>query len=383
MSACRLTLFVLFALGPFTLSNAKRASLVLLPDAAANGAVCLDGSPPGYYMRRGLASSKWILHLEGGGWCAPLEACVQRSTTALGSSKSWPPSSEFEGFLSDNPLRNPNFFDWNVVYIMYCDGASFSGNVDTPVTWNSTTTIYFRGWRVLNAVLESLLDAGMKEASEVILTGCSAGGLATYIHADYVGGFIPPQAKYRALSDAGYFLDIPTMYGNMSFEEGVKDLITLQNCTALNAECVEVYSGQDQWKCLFAPYTIQYIKTPVFILNSDYDTAQLAGIVDLPCLPPNCTAQQMKYFYEFRTQFLSALEPAIQSDSIGIFIDSCLQHCQTLTDNTWNDIRVNGSSMREAFEAWYKGKPLQYIDCAYPCNPTCPDVTMFPSNIKL
>eukprot|EP00731_Ephydatia_muelleri_P030436 Em0021g959a len=110
---------------------------------------------------------------------------------------------------------------------MYCDGASFSGNVDTPVPWNSTTTIYFRGLKVLNAVLQSLLDAGMKDASEVILTGCSAGGLATYIHADYVAGFIPPQAKYRALSDAGYFLDIPTIYGNMSFEEGVKNLLTL------------------------------------------------------------------------------------------------------------------------------------------------------------
>lgn len=379
------TLFLFVALCyPFVLCNAKNATLVLLPAAAAKGAVCLDGSAPGYYMRSGEGSSnKWILHLEGGGWCSTVEACVERSATFLGSSKSWLPSYEFDGFLSDNAQSNPDFYDWNMVYIMYCDGASFSGNVDAPVPWNSTTTIYFRGWKILNAVLESLLDAGMKDASEVILTGCSAGGLATYIHADYVAGFIPQQAKYRALSDAGYFLDIPTIYGNLSFEEGVRDLLTLQNCTALNEECVKAYSSQDQWKCLFAPYSIQYIKTPVFILNSDYDTAQLAGILDLPCLPPNCTAKQMEFFYKFRTQFLSALEPATHNDHIGIFVDSCLQHCQTLTDNTWNDIMVEGSSMREAFELWYEGKPLQYIDCAYPCNPTCPEATTLPANIKI
>ena len=81
-------------------------------------------------MRSGEGSSnKWILHLEGGGWCSTVEACVERSATFLGSSKSWLPSYEFDGFLSDNAQSNPDFYDWNMVYIMYCDGASFSGNV--------------------------------------------------------------------------------------------------------------------------------------------------------------------------------------------------------------------------------------------------------------
>ena len=32
---------------------AKEANLVLLKDAVKDGAVCLDGSPPGYYYRKG------------------------------------------------------------------------------------------------------------------------------------------------------------------------------------------------------------------------------------------------------------------------------------------------------------------------------------------
>ena len=65
------------------------------------------------------------------------------------------------------------------------------------------TKLYFRGFPILQAVLESLMDKGMKNAQEVILTGCSAGGLATYIHADYVASMLPPSVKYHAIADAG------------------------------------------------------------------------------------------------------------------------------------------------------------------------------------
>lgn len=35
------------------------------------------------------------------------------------------------------------------------------------------TKIYFRGFRILNAVLDHLKTIGLKDAKEVILTGCS------------------------------------------------------------------------------------------------------------------------------------------------------------------------------------------------------------------
>lgn len=41
--------------------------LVLLEDAATRyGAVSLDGSPAGYYIRRGAEARKWIVHQTGG-----------------------------------------------------------------------------------------------------------------------------------------------------------------------------------------------------------------------------------------------------------------------------------------------------------------------------
>jgi hypothetical protein len=56
------------------------ATAVLLTDAAARGAVCLDGTPQRYWIEQGSAAnaSKWAVHFMGGGWCesvADVRAC--------------------------------------------------------------------------------------------------------------------------------------------------------------------------------------------------------------------------------------------------------------------------------------------------------------------
>ncbi len=67
--------------------------------------------------------------MQGGGWCYDEVLCLERSKSSLGSSKSWPPSMSLGGFLSSDRSVNPDFYEWNVAYIRYCDGASFAGDV--------------------------------------------------------------------------------------------------------------------------------------------------------------------------------------------------------------------------------------------------------------
>ena len=69
--------------------------------------------------------------------------------------------------------------------------------------------------RVLDANIASLLQTkGLRDASAVVLSGHSAGGLATYHHADYVRASLPADLKfYAAVPDAGFFLDHPTTAG--------------------------------------------------------------------------------------------------------------------------------------------------------------------------
>ncbi len=68
------------------------------------------------------------------------------------------------------------------------------------VNWKGTD-LHFRGFRILELAVESVKALG--NFSEVILTGCSAGGLATYIHTDYVASKFPAGTTFHAIADAG------------------------------------------------------------------------------------------------------------------------------------------------------------------------------------
>jgi hypothetical protein len=52
-------------------------------------AKCLDGTPAYYYLREAISTanaSKFVIHIQGGGWCDTLDNCLSRSQTNLGSS---------------------------------------------------------------------------------------------------------------------------------------------------------------------------------------------------------------------------------------------------------------------------------------------------------
>ena len=49
----------------------------------------------------------------------------------IGSSQDYPDiltSSEFNYYLSDYPIINPLMYNWNTVYVRYCDGSSYAGD---------------------------------------------------------------------------------------------------------------------------------------------------------------------------------------------------------------------------------------------------------------
>ena len=55
-------------------------------------------------------------------------------------------------------------------------------------------------------MVADLLAQGLGAASDVVVSGCSAGGLATYLHVDRWAAALP-KAKVRGLPDSGFFLD--------------------------------------------------------------------------------------------------------------------------------------------------------------------------------
>lgn len=142
-------------------------------------AVCLDGSPYSYYISQGSASAKFYLNHQGGGWCQDVNECAQRAQTALGSSTSWGPNVSMADGMSREPTANPLMNNWTFVYLPYCDGGSFAG--DSSCT--TPTQLYFHGLKIRQAVAASLTQSyGWESATDLVVGGCSAGGLAAYLH---------------------------------------------------------------------------------------------------------------------------------------------------------------------------------------------------------
>ncbi|XP_065888301.1 uncharacterized protein [Dysidea avara] len=369
---------VVFFLLLFTCGLAVDLSLTLVTDALDEGAVCLDGSPPGYYLRKGSTDpNKWIIHMEGGGYCSDENDCVKRSFTDLGSSKKWIQTIGVAGFLSDDCSENPHFCGWTVAFIPYCDGGIYSGNIIHPVKVG-IHTIYFRGIRILDTVISALLTVGVSNAEHVILTGCSAGGLSTYLHADRVRKMIPSNIPMHAIADAGYFIDVPNTHGQHVSQDHGKYIFKMQNASGgMNQDCIAANSKtNEEWKCGSVQFSYQYIKSPIFTYNSAFDTWQLANILELGCLPPKCSEEQMKQLEHYGQEFMAAVSPAIQSPTNGAFIDSCLIHCQSLSTASWTKFKVDNQTVGDTFYAWMTGNDAVYkskvVDCAFPCNPTCP-----------
>lgn len=220
--------------------------LVMMDDKGLSGmgAVCLDGTDAGFYFSPYSGGdenkNKWQLYFQGGGWWVPrdaLLACwcallklmrspvvqVLRRDGLLGSLerragliqnlgqdciRGWHHVRQLQDqpgmrvlcalFVgstraADKSARPPvqDYCNFNRVHMAYCDGNSFSGNAFDPITVNGKK-IYFRGKRIIDAILQTLTEKYNFGAAEtVLLTGCSAGGLATYLHTDYVASMLP------------------------------------------------------------------------------------------------------------------------------------------------------------------------------------------------
>eukprot|EP00052_Salpingoeca_macrocollata_P022792 m.199059 g.199059 ORF g.199059 m.199059 type:complete len:390 (-) comp21892_c0_seq5:88-1257(-) len=353
---------------------------VLLKEAAASkGAVCLDGTPGAYYIHRGSGSgaNKWILFLQGGGWCESEQDCYSRSSSALGSSASYGPTftpsyEGGDGLLGTDPTTNPDFYNWNLVYAMYCDGASFAGDQAEPIIVNGKK-IYFRGWRVLNAILTDLMSKGMASAERAILGGCSAGGLAAYQHCDYFASLLP-NAHVRCIADAGYFPDFKTPRGVYHVREAYTTVYTMQNVSGgINQGCIQALPPTEQAKCFFPMYMINYLKTPIFALNSGYDSWQTKadwfwGVKDYnDCASDltKCNASQLAVVQDYHQMFLATLQPILNSSTHGAYIDSCFAHCQS---SKWSTgVTIANTTRQQAFSAWYSGTSVKLVDCPWPC----------------
>ncbi|XP_019164513.1 PREDICTED: pectin acetylesterase 8-like [Ipomoea nil] len=327
-------------------------------NATAKGAVCLDGTPSAYYFQQGQGegANNWLIFLQGGGWCVNQTDCLSRATYGggSGSTKNLRQSIQFGDFLSNSSTYNPDFYNWNRVYVPYCDGSSFTGDIEAP---DSVTNVTYRGARIFKATMDDLLSRGMDCAQNALLSGSSAGGLAAMIHCDRFRELLPLFARVKCLPLAAYFVHEEKLPGSRYFELAFDGLINLHGSAGmLPPLCTSTMSRPSL--CLFPQYLLQFVTTPVFIAMSSFDQIQIKWNLfreDEVCLvSQNCTDDQKEAIQELRYDVLAALPKALPLFR-GIWIMNCIAHefpyhsrLKVIGDKTFADI----------FSDWY-------FDCNY------------------
>ncbi|VFQ97032.1 unnamed protein product [Cuscuta campestris] len=352
--------------GPAAASS--NASLTLLKADVMNdpmAPVCLDGTPGAYYHSPGDGAGvdNWLIFIEGGGWCSSAEECKSRATYALGSTNNSLPSMSFGHILSPNANGNPDFCNWNRIYVRYCDGSSFTSGVQGA---DPRTNVTYRGAMIFRAIMEDLLAKGMSNAKNAILSGSSVGGLAVIIHCDRFRSFLPASARVKCLADSAYFLHPENLIGDKLFDTTFEGLVNLQ--------------------CFFPQYILQTVETPLFIVMSSFDLIQikfnLSPEHESCLLNKNCTLDDELAMIEgLRLDLLASLPIASPSSSRGMWITSCMTH--ELTVYSWIApilLKIDGNrTYPQVFGDWfYDRRATQVIDMS----PEAKNCTQYGIHIK-
>lgn len=382
--------------------------LVLLEDAMhQTGARCLDGSPAGYYYSpgRGPGKKQWLIFLQGGAWCDSVADCSKRAKSKAGSTKYWTANSMDEGFwkYGDAIWNDQEFRMFHRVVVIYCDGASFSGNVEAPIN-TGTQLLYSRGARILTAVSKSLLhERGMASAESVLLTGCSAGGLASILHAEKLQRLLPSSvSKFRVATFSGMFAEHSNVNGDPIFLDNMMRVFKLHNMSAsLPKACIDDQPDGLGWRCLFAIPALKHVTVPVFLVQSMYDSWQTSCVLtasNSSCAGVDgwrlcgsdlemCSRQQMAVINRFRDEQINTLVDSgfFSRAGNGAFLHSCHSHCAGvgMAAATWSTLSQDGVVMQQAVHRWWATPVVEpsnkhtYWPCRkysrkpYSCNPSC------------
>eukprot|EP01032_Pedospumella_encystans_P021764 gene21764-24680_t len=357
-------------------------------------AKCLDGSKPAYYYRagHGEGKDKWIVFFEGGGWCYDLEQCYLRSKTILGSSKDYTPTLDNEVlkfYLSNSEQTNPLMHNWNTVLVKYCDGSSYAGDA---IQSYKGRDIYFKGRINRDETIRSLFYSefkphadqpntsykshNMSSASEVVIGGCSAGALGIFMGLDSMADLVRSTAKkfanphlvVRGFSDSGFFLEHTSNYrakmthhaygkddavtaNSMRHNQGqnimdyatcMRDLFNFMNLSGgVNQGCIrkqQLLQGRQanhsfgvESNCVFAANLAPHIKTPMFLLQPQYDYWQILHIFSQAYTAPEVNAYGRNLVSQLKVSLFHEAHPGH-----GVFIDSCAHHCTSCSDETEN-----------------------------------------------
>jgi hypothetical protein len=330
---------------------AKEFSLVKLPSSTPVGGKCLDGTSAGFYIREGVDPSRFIIHLEGGGSCSTRLDCADTATSNLGSSTNW--TNALDPFqVANNKLlnekcdENPEFCNGLTVYVPYCTGDVHIGT--RTKASNETWGFHFDGYHNFVAIIDMLIaDYGLGDATQVLLTGVSAGGIGVFHNIDYLADRLP-SAVVKGAPIAGWYLPGPhptdpsSMYVFSDYQNFVAgttgndvenpfETSLWGSNENLPQDCITDF-GENFLACTTVHNLYRYIKSSLYIIQSQYDPQHIFYFGGVP-LKLDYNETDLAYVSFIGDATRASLEQIINNEAYamkphpdGIYAASCLNH---------------------------------------------------------
>ena len=227
---------------------------------------------------------------------------------------------------------------------------------------------HFQGHNIVNAVFQEIKNFTV---TELILTGCSAGGIGTFGNCDFAAETFP-DAMVACRPEAGWFgLPIatydeftksitPADPHHFSTINWTAQIETYTPQTEAYKTCVQkadfdakdVCANNAEKCCQSVPYIYPYLKTPIFVSENSADSYQC--FTQGRC-PHSMTKDVEDYVLYLRNLLTMSMGKKVvnggKKDQDGLFAPACLAHAMHWNDSP--DATVEGKNLQQAFGDWY------------------------------
>ncbi len=362
----------------------KAPQMIFANLAATPKAACNDGSPAVFLFRKGfgVAASRWVIYIDGGGQCYNQKSCIGRQKThpesflssvpySTGAEKFTPNA----GILSPNPALNPDFYDANKVQISYCSSDYWMGEKDGNTALTSAQILasqdvknwYFDGHGIIQAVIQMLQQQyGLNNATDVLFAGGSAGAVGVFMNADFVSGLLPVTTRFVALPDSGYAL---SSYPDYNPATGGDDPLPTTDQNVLkdgqslwgsigDFDCAyasqQAHTGAANLSCDYPDVLVQNgtYRIPLFI-RSSYQDSTILGTYNIK---QPVTSEEQPYV----TNFANAMQQSLAATNLWLSVFGLNSTVHTMikniafTDGTYTFIYGATLSLADAVGIWYR-----------------------------
>lgn len=190
---------------PATSTTADFAAATWAKVTAPSDCMCADGSQYSYWVRKA-DPAKVVFFLQGGGACFSAETCAFDSKTykvQVGDGDD--PSTFSSGIFDFAEPRNP-LADYSFVFVPYCTGDLHLGT--STRDYSADLTIHHNGSINATTALHDMA-AQFPDATQVLVTGESAGSAPTPLYAGLAHDLLPNAAITVLADGSGAYPDSP------------------------------------------------------------------------------------------------------------------------------------------------------------------------------